>query len=101
MPLICDSDKAKYFSSGGLTRIREIHLSGKSPDKGQADAPLEDIDLRGLDCGESINPRDLLHDADELKPRSKAASDLPSGQRRRAISIRMPSPYPVRRCQRA
>jgi hypothetical protein len=30
MALICGSDKAKYFSQIGLTRIRESHLSGKS-----------------------------------------------------------------------
>jgi hypothetical protein len=31
MALICTSDKAKYFSQRGLTRIRKTHLSGKSP----------------------------------------------------------------------
>jgi len=46
MPLICDSDKAKYFSSGGLTRIREIHLSGKSPAKSKKQARLE-LELAG------------------------------------------------------
>src|SRR5262249_20130835 len=38
----------------------------KSCGRGEADQPLEAIDLRGLDRGRSVDPRDLLHDSDKL-----------------------------------
>ena len=40
----------------------------ESPGRGEANQPLEDIDLRGLARGRSVDPRDLLHDADQLAP---------------------------------
>ena len=33
---------------------------------GEADPSLEDIDLRGLGRGQPVDPRDFLHDVDEV-----------------------------------
>ena len=48
--------------------LRNVHRGADSPGRGEADLPLEDIDLLGLDRGRSIDPSDLLHDADQLAP---------------------------------
>ena len=62
------TSKNCLFWKGFVPAARGKCAALDSPDRGEADRPLEDIDVRGLDRGESVNPRDLLHEAHQFAP---------------------------------